>query len=112
VWSASSHPFLSGELRSLSLSFVPRPVHTPPQQTATNLYNMASSLRCSYLLAVVVAAVLFGVCSAQSQQYHPQPNVLTGLNHQAVGATSSSSSSYSPAHALPIIYIYFFIIIS
>lgn len=73
---------------------------------------MASSLRCSYLLAVVVAAVLFGVCSAQSQQYHPQPNVLTGLNHQAVGATSSSSSSYSPAHALPIIYIYFFIIIS
>jgi putative iron-dependent peroxidase len=48
---------------------------------------MVSSLRCSYLLAVVVAAVLFGVCSAQSQQYHPQPNVLTGLNHQAVGAT-------------------------
>merc|ERR1712093_909199 len=64
---------------------VPRPVHTP-QQTSTNRYSMAS-LRCSYLLAVVVADVLFGVCSAQSQQYHPQPHVLTGLNHQAVGAT-------------------------
>merc|ERR1712093_378869 len=64
-----------------------RGAHTS-QQTATNLYPaMATSLRCSYLLAVVVAAVLFGVCSAQSQQYHPQPNVLTGLNHQAVGAT-------------------------
>lgn len=65
---------------------------------------MVSSLRCSYLLAVVVAAVLFGVCSAQSQQYHPQPNVLTGLNHQAVGATSSSSS---PAHALPFFFFIF-----
>jgi hypothetical protein len=57
-------------------------------------------------LAVVVAAVLFGVCSAQSQQYHPQPNVLTGLNHQAVGATSSSPSS--PAHALPFFFFFIF----
>jgi preprotein translocase subunit SecG len=66
---------------------------------------MASSLRCSYLLAVVVAAVLFGVCSAQSQQYHPQPNVLTGLNHQAVGATSSSS------FLTPILYIYIYLLL-
>jgi hypothetical protein len=41
-------------------------------------------------LFAVLAVVLLGVCSAQNQLYHPQGNVLTGLNYQAVGATSSS----------------------